>query len=93
MHPRVMKVQQNGHKCHAAIPSQKSENSKNLINFFSHSQLQYKPCGLITDCYFVTLPIHSHVTLPIHSEQNQLVSCDVLGQVFANTQHCRAKCT
>jgi len=47
MHPRVMKVQQNGHKCHAAIPSQKSENSKNLINFFSHSQLQYKPCGLI----------------------------------------------
>jgi len=33
MQPRAMKVQENGHKCHAAIPSQKSENSKNSINF------------------------------------------------------------
>jgi len=31
-----MEVQQNGHihKCHAAIRLQKSENSKNSINFF-----------------------------------------------------------
>jgi len=56
MHPRVMKVQQNDHKCHAAIPAQKSENSKNSINFFSYSQLPHKLCGLINDCYYVTLP-------------------------------------
>jgi len=56
MHPRAVKVQQNGHKFHAAIPSWKSENSKNSINFFSCSQLQYKLCGLINDCYYVTLP-------------------------------------
>jgi len=40
MHPRAMKVQQNGQWCHAAIPLQKGDNSKNSINFFSHSQLQ-----------------------------------------------------
>jgi len=45
----AMKEQQNGHKCHATIPSQKSENSKNSINFFSHSQLQYRLCDLISD--------------------------------------------
>jgi len=27
MHPRAMKVQRNGHKRHATIPSQKSKNS------------------------------------------------------------------
>jgi len=56
MHPRVMKVQQNDHKCHAAIPAQKSENSKNSINFFSYSQLPHKLYGFINDCYYVTLP-------------------------------------
>jgi len=29
MYPRAMKVQQNGHTCYAAIPSHKSDNSKN----------------------------------------------------------------
>jgi len=28
-HPLAIKVQQNSHKCYAAIPSQKSDNSKN----------------------------------------------------------------
>jgi len=41
---------------HAAIPSQKSENSKNPFNLFSYSQLQYKTCGLINGSYYVTLP-------------------------------------
>jgi len=52
MHPRAINVQQNGHKCHAAIPSQKIEDSKNSINFL----LQYKLCGLINYCCCVTLP-------------------------------------
>jgi len=56
MSPRAMKVQQIGHKCYAANPSKKSENSKTSINFFTYSQLQYKLCGLISDCYCVTLP-------------------------------------
>jgi len=47
MHTRAMKVQRKGHKCHAAIPSQWSKNSKNSINFFSYSQLPYKLRGLI----------------------------------------------
>jgi len=37
MHPRAMKVQQNGHKCHVTIPSQKRENSENSINFVINS--------------------------------------------------------
>jgi len=48
-HPHAVKVQENGHKCHAIIPSKKSEKSKNLINFFSHSQLQYRLCNPISD--------------------------------------------
>jgi len=36
----------------------KSENNKNSINFFSHSQPQYKLCGLMNDVYYVTLSIH-----------------------------------
>jgi len=35
----------------------KSENSENSIHFFSHSQLQYKLCGLNNDYYCITLPI------------------------------------
>jgi len=64
MHPRAMKLQQNGHKCYAAIPSQKTVNSKNSINSFSHSQLQYKLCGLINDCYDVTC-------LATHTQKSQ----------------------
>jgi len=48
MQPHAMKVQQNGHKRHATIPSQKSENSKDTVNFFSHAQLPYRPCDLIS---------------------------------------------
>jgi len=47
MHPRAMKMQRNCHKCHTSVPSQKSENSKNWINFFSHSQLQCQVRGLL----------------------------------------------
>jgi len=65
MHPRAMKVQQNGHKCHVAITSQKSEKSKNSINFFSHSQLQFKLCDLISEYYYVTLSIHSYAQVTI----------------------------
>jgi len=36
MQPCAMKVQQNGHKCYT---------------IFSHSQVQYKLCGLISDYY------------------------------------------
>jgi len=43
----------------------KSVNSKNSINSFSHAQLQYKLCGLINDCYDVTLPSHSHTEVGI----------------------------
>jgi len=56
MSPHAMKVQQIGHKCYAANPSKKSENSKTSIDFFTYSQLQYKLCDLISDCYCVTLP-------------------------------------
>jgi len=41
-----------------------------LINFFPHSQLQYKLCVLNND-------YHYYITLP-----KQSVSCDVLGQGF-----------
>ena len=34
----------------------KAKNSKNSINFFSHSQLRYKLCGLINDDCYVTYP-------------------------------------
>jgi len=65
MHPPARKVQQNGHKRHAAILSlESSENSINSINRFSHSQLQYKLCG-INDYYYVTFLIHSHEELTV----------------------------
>jgi len=51
MQPCAVKVQQNGHKCYAAISPQKSENSKNSPNFFSHSQLQHKQSGQIKKCH------------------------------------------
>jgi len=71
-----MKVQQNGHKFHAAIQSQKSENSKNSINFFSLSQLQYKLCGLINDCFHVTCHSHAEVIIVI-----RYMLCKILASV------------
>jgi len=41
----------------------KSENSKYSINFFSHSQRQYKLCGLNNDSYYISLPIHLHAVV------------------------------
>jgi len=65
MNSHARKVQKNGHKYHIAIPS--GEESKNSINLFSHSQLQYKLCNLTNDCYciYVKLPIHSHAEVTV----------------------------
>jgi len=53
-HPGAMTVQQNGHKSHAAIPSQKNENSKNsnyfLIRSCSTNSVDF-------DDYYVTYPL------------------------------------
>jgi len=63
----------------------KNKNSENSINFFSHWQLQYKLCDLISDYYFVTLPIHSHAKVKIVTRyMRQSVSCDILGQRSPN---------
>jgi len=54
-------------KCNKTVTSamppfhhSENKNSKNSINFFSRSQLPNKLCGLNSDYYYVTLPIHSH---------------------------------
>jgi len=70
-------LQRNCRKCHAAIPSQKSENSKNSINFSSHSQLQYKRRGVINDFLLlqhIAYPLtrRSHNSLQVLTTVNQL---------------------
>jgi len=63
MHLRAMKVQQNGQKCHVVIPSQKSKNSKNSINFFlMHS------CR--TNYVALSMIVTSHC-LSIHTQKSQ----------------------
>jgi len=75
----------------------KSENSKNSINFFSHSQLQYKLCGLINDSYYVTLPIHRCRSKQILGLRKMFARispnlpekflCDFCLQIFSNKDH------
>jgi len=68
----------NGHKSYAAIPSQKSDNSKNSINFFSHSPLQYTICDLISDYCYVTLLIHSHAETTISGATPSVFPIDLM---------------
>jgi len=77
MHPCSMKVQQNRQKCHAAIPPEKSDNSKNWINFFYiHS------CSTNYEALSVDI-ITSHC-LCTHT-QNHKSDCD---PAIANTRYC-----
>jgi len=48
MTPRARKVQQNGHKCHAAIPSQKTAKTRS-ISFLIH--------GCSTSCVALSIII------------------------------------
>jgi len=59
----------------------KRQSSKNSINSFSHSQLQYRLCDLVNEYYNAKLPIYSHAEVTIGARYlRQSVNCDALGQ-------------
>jgi len=77
MHLSARKVQQNGHKSMPPLQYSKNKDSKILINFISHWQLQYKLCGLISDKHWLLLP-HTAYSLTRRSHNRHPILVTVI---------------
>jgi len=62
VNPRARIVQQNGHKCRAAIPLLEQQRQYELDEYLFSFTFAVQLCGRY---YYVTLPIHSHAEITV----------------------------